>query len=87
MKFSVAIILVALLCGFVSAYESYKPCGRILSKILDRICWSAGKAKHDIEWYLPREGAEVFGAMRGKRSLVFECCYKGCTIEDLLTHC
>lgn len=61
-------------------------CGRRLSQVLAAICWGA-EEKRSAGWWMPEDSARALGGVRGKRGLADECCYKPCTMDELLTYC
>ncbi|XP_075980263.1 insulin-related peptide 2-like [Anticarsia gemmatalis] len=87
MKYSLvlALVLVSLVC--VSAQVSSVYCGRRLSNALAVLCWDADVVKRAGGWALHAAGARTLGGARHKRRLVDECCYKPCTVDELLTYC
>ncbi|CAB3230418.1 unnamed protein product [Arctia plantaginis] len=87
MKFSVVLLLFALASGSVAAVKSKKFCGSELSNIVANLCWNVEMVKRGTGWWMSPGGGRVLGGMRDKRGLVDECCYKPCTIDELLTYC
>ncbi|CAB3230423.1 unnamed protein product [Arctia plantaginis] len=87
MKFSVVLLLVALVSGYVSPEKSKKFCGPELSNIVANLCWNVEMVKRGAGWWMPPAPGRMLGGMRDKRGLVDECCYKPCTIDELLTYC
>lgn len=87
MKFLVVLLLTALVYGYVSAEMSKKFCGPDLSEIVAKLCWNVEMVKRGNGWWMRPQGGRVLGGMRDKRGLVDECCYKPCTVDELLTYC
>ncbi|CAB3230421.1 unnamed protein product [Arctia plantaginis] len=88
MKYSVVLLLVVYcVYGSASAEQSKKFCGPDLAEIVARLCWNVEMVKRGDGWWMRPEGGRVLGGMRDKRGLVDECCYKSCTIDELLTYC
>ncbi|CAB3230417.1 unnamed protein product [Arctia plantaginis] len=87
MKFLEVLLLAALIGSNVSAEKSRKFCGSGLSDIVASLCWNVEIVKRGAGWWMSPEGGRMLGGMRDKRGLVDECCYKPCTIDELLTYC
>lgn len=87
MKLSIMLLLVSLVYGYVSAEKSRKFCGTELSKIVANLCWDVEMVKRGGGWWMPHAPGRMLGGMRDKRGLVDECCFKPCTIDELLTYC
>lgn len=88
MKSSLVLALIVVACSCVSADSGNVYCGRRLSSVLAALCYdSSNMVKRDGGWWMPPASARALGGARGKRGLVDECCYKSCTLDELLTYC
>lgn len=87
MKVLQVLLLVAFVSIFVSAEKSKKFCGSDLSDSVARLCWSVEMVKRGAGWWMSPEGGRMLGGIRDKRGLVDECCFKPCTVDELLTYC
>ena len=58
-------------------------CGRRLAEVLATLCWGPDEHKR-ARWGPP---AAALAGVRGKRGPVDECCYKSCTVDELMTYC
>ncbi|PZC83937.1 insulin-related peptide 4 [Helicoverpa armigera] len=62
-------------------------CGRRLAEVLATLCWGSEEVKRDAGWWMSPDAAHSLSGARGKRGPVDECCYKPCTVDELLSYC
>ncbi|CAB3230439.1 unnamed protein product [Arctia plantaginis] len=87
MKYSLVLVMVVLACTNVLADDAQIYCGRRLSNVLATLCWDVEMVKRDAGGWMMKQNVRALGSVRGKRGPVDECCYKPCTIDELLTYC
>lgn len=78
MKLMLAVTLIIMLSGYLSADSADVYCGRRLSNVLAVLCWdSTNMVKRDAGWWLPPTSVRALGGTRDKRDGVAdECCSK-----------
>nr|UYS57579.1 insulin-like peptide 7 [Hyphantria cunea] len=87
MKFSLVLVLVVLASTAVLGDHAQIYCGRRLSNVLATLCWDVEMVKRDSGNQMLKENVRTLSGFRSKRGPVDECCYKPCTVDELLTYC
>ncbi|KAF9422795.1 hypothetical protein HW555_001579 [Spodoptera exigua] len=62
-------------------------CGPALAEAWSKVCASSKDEKRGAGWWMAANEARSLGGFRGKRGLVNECCFKRCSLDELLAYC
>ncbi|KAG6456873.1 hypothetical protein O3G_MSEX009988 [Manduca sexta] len=89
MKLLTAVVMLWSLCAMVHAAGERQYCGRTLANARELLCSNYNLVKRSSmegeDWWWDRA---MLKSTRGKRNgIVEECCYKPCSVDELLTYC
>ncbi|CAH1642976.1 unnamed protein product [Spodoptera littoralis] len=62
-------------------------CGRGLSNRVLKVCEDHLEQKRDAGWWMSADALRPLSGVRGKRGIVDECCYKTCTVKEVIPYC
>uniref|UniRef100_A0A2H1WZT3 SFRICE_013371 n=1 Tax=Spodoptera frugiperda TaxID=7108 RepID=A0A2H1WZT3_SPOFR len=72
-------------CEAQSGADYY--CGRQLAVKMGNVCNDHMEGKRDAGWWMSTNAVRSLTGFRGKRGISDECCFKPCTLDELLTYC